>query len=140
MKFSEFQTLRSDVNGRTEVNDSMLRNDFCTAAVAPLAREVAIDRHEPPSLEQAFGEVSADSWETWGETMAHPYRVAKVSMMLMETMTPDLSGSNAALVFYQAAKGRAVFIGRSEVVQWVRAPAPYPCDPPLRVFSGNSRR
>jgi hypothetical protein len=27
MKFSEFQTLRSDVNGRTEVNASMLRND-----------------------------------------------------------------------------------------------------------------
>ena len=104
MKFSEFQTLRSDVNGRTEVNASMLRNDFCTAAVAPLAREVAINRHEPPSLEQAFAEVSADSWETWGETMVHPDRVEKVSMVLMETMTRTLADRTMLSFFIRPPK------------------------------------
>ena len=65
---------------------------------------MAIDRHEPPSLEQAFGEVSADSWETWGETMAHPDRVEKVSMVLMETMTRTLADRTLLSFFIRPPK------------------------------------
>ena len=65
---------------------------------------MAIDRHEPPSLEQAFAEVSADSWETWGETMAHPDRVEKVSMVLMETMTRTLADRTLLSFFIRPPK------------------------------------
>jgi hypothetical protein len=104
MKFSEFQKLGFDVNGRTEVIASMLRNDFCTASVAPLARKVAIDRDESPALEEAFAELGADSWETWGEAMARPDCVEKVSAVLSETMIRTLADRTLLSFFIRAPK------------------------------------
>lgn len=104
MKFSDFQKLGFDVNGRTEVIASMLRNDFCTATVAPLAREVAVERDESPALEQAFAEVGADSWETWGEGMARPDCVEKVSAVLSETMTRTLANRTLLSFFIRPPK------------------------------------
>jgi len=65
---------------------------------------VATDRHESPSLEQAFAEVSADSWETWGEAMAHPDRVEKVSTVLTETMTRTLADRTLLSFFIRPPK------------------------------------
>jgi hypothetical protein len=104
IKFSDFQKLGFDVNGRTEVIASMLRNDFCTASVAPLARKVAIDRDESPALEEAFAEVGADSWETWGEAMARPDCVEKVSAVLSETMIRTLADRTLLSFFIRPPK------------------------------------